>query len=275
MYIHIRMPSELDTVGFEYVVHRLLIAELQPNVDIHLLSDHLKDKMRYIRNWRGVYNARALCEGFAWEASSSNMKSIITALTPEEMKMQIQSNFRPEEVGKESSFLKNMYKNEDSFLESLRIGKVFLTQDWLAEGAPLYYHYTIKEGIITTTEGDSNNNKRCLSPASFIALAEKYTVLALMYSEKCENVLLPKSLILDVLCRQNDAYGNMVHMLYDIRVCGYIYLFVISIFVDTIVSITHTSNIHIDIKLYSYIHRSRLVLHQHRYPNQNMKLCRL
>jgi hypothetical protein len=199
------MPSELDTVGFKYVVHGSLIAELQHNVDIHLFSDHLKDKMCNIRNWRGVYNARQLCKGFAWEASSSNMKNIITTLTPEEITTQFQLHLGPQEKRILS------YENEDSFLKSLRIGEVFLTQDWRAEGATLYYK-----------QGELNNNRRCLSPNSFIVLAEKYIVLALMYSRKCENILLPKSLIFDVLCRQNDAYGNMVHMLYSIYL--FIYL---------------------------------------------------
>jgi hypothetical protein len=149
--------------------------------------------MRFIRNWKGVYNARELCEGFAWEASSSSITNIITALTPEEIKtrMQLSTNWK-EEGEKSNKLLQEMYKNEDHFLKSLKIGERFLTRDGQYEWAPLF------------------NNQRCLSPASFIALAEKYIVLALLYSRKCENVLLPKSLTFDVLSRQNEAYGNMV-----------------------------------------------------------------
>lgn len=199
------VTMESDRFGFEYVVHELLIAELQHNVDIHLFSDSLKDKMRYIRNWKGVYNAIELCGGFAWEASAATIANIITSLTSEEigekkrlfyrsltLKAENGEKLTAEEVEKDKKYLSSIDKNEDYFLKSLKIGAGFLTQNWNYEGGPLY------------------SNKKCLSPTTFMALAEKYVVLALVYSKKCENILLPKSLTFDVLCRQNDAYGNLV-----------------------------------------------------------------
>jgi hypothetical protein len=201
------ISDELGKIGFEYVVQGLLIAELQHDIDTHLFADLLKDKMRFIRNWKGVYNARELCEGFAWEASSSST-NIITALTPDEIKTRMQNTNWKEDREKSNILLQEMYKNEDHFLKSLKIGEIFLTQDWDYEWAPLY------------------NDERCLSPASFIALAEKYIVLALLYSRKCENVLLPKSLTFDVLSRQNEAYGNMVWLCMYVCMNTYIYKYI-------------------------------------------------
>jgi hypothetical protein len=84
------------------------------------------------------------------------------------------------------------HRQEDMFSMAMEAGHAYLIKPWSA-GNPL-----------------DVNSKQCITVTTFLTLVERYTVLSLLYQRQCEGVCLPVSLLMNVMCRKNAAYANMI-----------------------------------------------------------------
>jgi hypothetical protein len=84
------------------------------------------------------------------------------------------------------------HRQEDMFSMAMQAGHAYLIKPWSA-GNPL-----------------DVNSKQCIAVTTFLTLVERYTVLSLLYQRQCEGVCLPISLLMNVMCRKNAAYANMI-----------------------------------------------------------------
>ena len=165
-------PTEISTISysFEAVATRLLTATSIITLDKYQYYGKLKEALH---NWReGKDNASLLCRAFQYEESSVAQKTEL-------------SNMISNPTWKQNAI------TIDYFLVAISHGAHFLSLNWSA-GNPLCV------------------NSSCLSPETYIMILEKYVVMLLLYSRQCENVLIPTSLLLDVFCCQNSAYGSMI-----------------------------------------------------------------
>jgi hypothetical protein len=83
-------------------------------------------------------------------------------------------------------------RQEDMFSLAMRAGHRFLTQPRI-QNSPFDIQYS-----------------GCIALTTFLTLAERYVVLSMVYERQCEGVCLPVSLLMNVMCRKNAAYANMI-----------------------------------------------------------------
>ena len=83
-------------------------------------------------------------------------------------------------------------RRQDKFFQAMRAGHRFLIQPWV-QNSPFYIQYS-----------------GCIALTTYLTLVERYVVLSLVYERQCEGVCLPVSLLMNVMCRKNAAYANMI-----------------------------------------------------------------